>query len=173
MRSILLLIVFSVLVGCDSNTPAVKALRKSIKQIKINTQSMALETQELQKELRDTWKNSLRYRFPNIRQIAWGTEMSNDLSNLNYLSTINFISNKKRKVKLVFNYKTEQEKIRPHFFIYIFDSRGINIHKQEVIYKAFWNHYLKKGNLTSQEVKLKLPVTKSTPTYFLLKEISS
>ncbi|WP_372364735.1 hypothetical protein [Candidatus Uabimicrobium sp. HlEnr_7] len=170
---LVLLVILVVLIGCDSNTAEVEALRKSIEEIKISTENMVQETEGLHKELRETWKNSLRYRFPNIRQIAWGREMHNDLPDLDYLATINFISNKKRTLKLIFNYKTEKEKVRPHFFIYIFDSRGINIHKQEVRYKAFWNHYLKKDNLTPQTVKLKLPVTKSTPTYFLLKEISS
>lgn len=173
MRLLFIVVAVLILLGCDSNSPEVEALRKNIEQVKVDTKAMAKDTENLQKELRETWKNSLLYRFPNIRQIAWGREMQNDIPGLDYLSTINFISNKKRQIKLIFNYKTDKEKIRPHFYIYIFDSRGINIHKQEVIYKAFWNHYLKKDNLTPQEVKLKLPVTKSTPTYFLLKEVSS
>lgn len=168
-----ILVALLLLISCDSNTAEVQALRKNIENIKANTVQVAQETEELKKELLETWKNSLRYRFPSVHQIAWGREMANELSDLHYLSTINFISNKKRTLKLIFNYKTDKDKIRPHFHIYIFDSRGINIHKQEVIYKAFWNHYLKKGDLTPQEVKLKLPKTKSTPTYFLLKEISS
>lgn len=171
ITSFLIVFMLTFFCGCDDSETSIE-LRKNIKKLKLKIKSVEQETKNLEIELQDTWISSLFYRFPGIKNIDLGKEIHNDFVKLKYLTKINFLSYYKQKLKLIFNYKTDNKKVQPHFYIYIFDAKGINIYKEKIRYKKLFSPYLKIGKLIPHKKTLKLPKNSSTPTYFLLKEVT-
>lgn len=166
------LVCFALLViSCQTESDKVRELRERMQKNKQKLQNVNDNIRVINEELMTMWVYSLKYRFPRVNSITADEVLLNlAKEGLPYLKSIRFQYKTNHDFKITCTYQSEQEKVRPHFMLYLFDQYGANVHKGKIDYKPkylLFGKDLPKGKLVTQEYNVQVSCS-SIPFYFMI-----
>lgn len=176
MKKILVLVCFtslcSLFPACTPDGEKTIRLRAEIEQKKLEIEEIKLELKELHQKVNTAWLQSLKYRFPDVQPITGG-EIPVEMANLEYLKNVRFrYLSSHNKIQFTANYKTNQKDAKPQFYLYLFDDRGVNIHREEISYRKWgFRRSIPINKLVTQKESIEY-ISNSKAMHFLIREES-
>ena len=166
---LVLMLAAAIILSCEPESHRNNMLRKEIERRNRQLEVLQQNMQQIANEVTAIWIRSLKYRYPDIQPII-NQEIAVKSARLPFIQKVRFRYKTNHHLLFTCNYKSNQDKLRPEFDIFLFDKYGINIHRQHIQYKGRWiRRYLKQGEEKDELYPLKIVSTR-TPLYFLLRE---
>ncbi len=156
------------LISCEANSSRIKKLEKEIEWEINNQKIMNQNVVSLNAELEKIFSRSLLYRFPQTTIIQPGRLIIKN-KEVPYLKAIEFNFITTQKIEVIVTYKSD-EKVSPHYSIFLFSDDGLNIHRHDVNHTGIFSSSIKPGKEKDEKEKVVISGSR-IPTFFLIQDI--